>query len=268
MFKVSKHKDDLKRAIILSITLHCVLIAILIWSSIHQSQEASVGGREPPIDAVMLNPNAIVQQYNRQKQSDAQQAEQQRLKALKKQRLAYQKKQAEAATAVEAKQEAAAQAKSKQTTVTNPVKAKANVKAKGDKAAKAKADDIKQSSEVDDLLGVLTNAKNKLKSAGAVTRTSNNKLSGASGSEINGYLDQVRKAISNKFYDSSNYRGKTCILYTKLAPDGVLISVSYGSGDLALCQAAISAAKLAAIPRPPSPKVYEEVKNVMLDFKP
>ncbi|MGL9773322.1 MAG: cell envelope integrity protein TolA [Sodalis sp. (in: enterobacteria)] len=330
MLKATEQNDKLKRAIILSIVLHCVLIAVLIWSSIHQPQETSAGGDGSSIDAVMVDPGAVVQQYNRQQQqTDAQRAQQQaeelqqkqaaveqRLKALEKQRLAAQEaaeaqqrlqaeqqkqaedaaKQAEA-TAAQAKAEAAAQAKAaadakkqaeaeakkaaaaeaqKQAAAAAPAKAEADAKAKADQAAKEKAATeakqkaaaAKQSSEVDDLLGGLTDAKNAPKSGGAPAGTGNSKLSVATGLEINGYLAQVRQAISNKFYDSSNYSGKTCILRIKLAPDGMLISLSSDGGDPALCQAAVSAAKLAAIPRPPSPKVYEAVKNATLDFKP
>ena len=35
-----------------------------------------------------------------------------------------------------------------------------------------------------------------------------------------------------------------------------------------LCQAAVAAAKLAKIPKPPSQAVYEVFKNAPLDFKP
>lgn len=312
MLKATEQNDKLKRAIILSIALHCVLIAVLIWSSIHQPQETSAGGGGSSIDAVMVDPGTVVQQYNRQQQqTDAQQqrdkqdqqqaeelqqkqaAEQQRLKALEKQRLeaqeaaeaqqrqqAEQQKQAEAAAAAakqqaeakkaaaaEAQKQADAKAKAEQAAASAQAKADADAKAKADQAAKEKAA-AKQSSEVDDLLGGLTDAKNAPKSGGAPAGTGNSKQSGATGTEINGYLAQVRQAISNKFYDASNYSGKTCILRIKLAPDGMLISVSSDGGDPALCQAAVSAAKLAAIPRPPSPKVYEAVKNATLEFKP
>lgn len=339
MLKATEQNDKLKRAIILSIALHCVLIAVLIWSSIHQPQETSADGGGSSIDAVMVDPGAVVQQYNRQQQqqTDAQRAqqqrdkqaqqqaeelqqkqaaEQQRLKALEKQRLeaqeaaeaqqrqqAEQQKQAEAAAAqakaaaaakqqaeaeakkaaadakkqaeaeakkaaaAEAQKQADAKAKAEQAAAAAQAKADADAKAKADQAAKEKAA-AKQSSEVDDLLGGLTDAKNAPKSGGAPAGTGNSKQSGATGTEINGYLAQVRQAISNKFYDASNYSGKTCILRIKLAPDGMLISVSSDGGDPALCQAAVSAAKLAALPRPPSPKVYEAVKNATLEFKP
>lgn len=270
MLKATEQNDKLKRAIILSIALHCVLIAVLIWSSIHQPQETSAGGGGgSSIDAVMVDPGAVVQQYNRQQQQqiDAQRAQQQRLKALEKQRLDAQEA-AEAQQRQQAEQQKQAEEAAKQAEAA-AAQAEAEAAAQAKQAAAKKATAAKQSSEVDDLLGGLTDAKNAPKSGGApAAGTSNSKLSGATGLEINGYLAQVRQAISNKFYDASNYSGKTCILRIKLAPDGMLISVSPDGGDPALCQAAVSAAKLAAIPRPPSPKVYEAVKNATLDFKP
>lgn len=297
MLKVTEQNDKLKRAIILSIALHCVLIAVLIWSSIHQPQETSAGGGGSSIDAVMVDPGTVVQQYNRQQQRDKQveelqqkqAAEQQRLKALEKQRLAAQEaaeaqqrqqaeqqKQAEEAAkqaqvqqkqaALDAKKQAEAEAKK----VVAHEKAAADAKAKADQAAKEKAaaQAAKQSSEVDDLLGGLTDAKNAPKAGSAPAGTGNSKQSGASGAEINAYKAQVSRAISNKFYDASSYSGKTCDLRIKLAPDGLLISVTAVGGDPALCQAAVSAAKLATIPRSPSPQVYEVFKNATLGFSP
>ena len=96
----------------------------------------------------------------------------------------------------------------------------------------------------------------------------NAKAAGASGADINGYIGQVKNAIESKFYDASSFAGKTCDLRIKLAPDGLLISVQAAGGDPALCQAAVSAAKLAHIPKPPSDAVYQHVKNATLEFKP
>lgn len=70
------------------------------------------------------------------------------------------------------------------------------------------------------------------------------------------------------FYDASSYAGKTCTLRIKLAPDGMLLDIKPEGGDPALCQAALAAAKLAKIPKPPSQAVYEVFKNAPLDFKP
>jgi colicin import membrane protein len=120
----------------------------------------------------------------------------------------------------------------------------------------------------------LTDSKNAPKAGGGPTKggrpagQGNSKQSGASGADISGYGDQVKAAIQQKFYEDPAFSGKTCTLRIKLAPDGLLISVSSEGGDPALCQAAIAAAKSARIPRPPSQAVYEVFKNAPIDFKP
>lgn len=282
MLKATEQNDKLKRAIILSIALHCVLIAVLIWSSIHQPQESSAGGGGSSIDAAMVDSGAVVQQYNRQQQqqTDAQRAqqqrdkqaqqqaeelqqkqaaEQQRLKALEKQRLAAQE-------ATEAQQREQAE-QQKQAEAAAQAKAAAEAKKQAE-AKKAAAQAAKQSSDVDALLGGLTEAKNAPKAGGAPAGAGKAKLSGASGAEVDAYKAQIQAAIQNKLYDYNNYSGKTCDIRFKLAPDGFLISVNALGGDPALCQAAISAAKLANIPRPPSKQVYEAAKEGVITFKP
>nr|WP_307986775.1 cell envelope integrity protein TolA [Yersinia pestis] len=126
--------------------------------------------------------------------------------------------------------------------------------------------------DVDDLFGGLANAKNAPKSgsgAGAAAAgKGGGKKSGASGADISGYLGQITGAIQSKFYDADLYKGRTCDLRIKLAPDGLLIDVKAEGGDPALCQAAIAAAKQAKIPKPPSTDVYEQFKNAPLVFKP
>ncbi|MGP2960834.1 cell envelope integrity protein TolA, partial [Serratia bockelmannii] len=154
-------------------------------------------------------------------------------------------------------------------------KAAAAKKAAADAKKKAAAEAAKQSDEVSDLFGGLADGKNAPKGGGAKSKgdgkpagQGNAKAAGASGADINGYIGQVKNAIESKFYDASSFAGKTCDLRIKLAPDGLLISVQPAGGDPALCQAAVSAAKLAHIPKPPSDAVYQHVKNATLEFKP
>ncbi|EIR67982.1 protein TolA [Yersinia pestis PY-25] len=139
-------------------------------------------------------------------------------------------------------------------------------------AKKKAAAEAAASTDVDDLFGGLANAKNAPKSgsgAGAAAAgKGGGKKSGASGADISGYLGQITGAIQSKFYDADLYKGRTCDLRIKLAPDGLLIDVKAEGGDPALCQAAIAAAKQAKIPKPPSTDVYEQFKNAPLVFKP
>ncbi|MFC6362171.1 cell envelope integrity protein TolA, partial [Tatumella punctata] len=171
---------------------------------------------------------------------------------------------AKAKAVAEAKQKAEAEAKAK---------AAAEAKQKAEAEAKAKAAAAaRQSSEVDNLLGGLASGKNAPK-AGKNAGTSaagqgTQKKSGASGAAIESYIGQVQGAIQSKFYDSDNYTGQTCNVRIKLMPDGTLISAVSAGGDTALCQAAITAAKLARIPKPPSQDVWQAVKDATLVFKP
>ncbi|WP_010285307.1 cell envelope integrity protein TolA, partial [Pectobacterium brasiliense] len=161
-----------------------------------------------------------------------------------------------------AKQKADAEAAKK-------AEAAAAAKKAADEKKKAAAEAAKQESAVDDLLGGLASSKNAPKSGGgAPAGTGNNKKSGASGAALDSYGSQVRSAIQSKFYDWQLYKGRTCTLRIKLAPDGFLTDVTAEGGDPALCQAAIAAAKQARIPKPPSPEVYEAFKNAPIDFKP
>lgn len=129
--------------------------------------------------------------------------------------------------------------------------------------------DSTKAAEVDNLLDDLASSKNTPNQGEKVaTNESGVKKSGASGADINGYLGQITAAIQSRFYDADLYKGRTCDLRIKLAPEGGLISVVAEGGDSALCQAAIAAAKQAKIPKPPSDDVYQVFKNASLVFKP
>ncbi|MDQ6137644.1 cell envelope integrity protein TolA, partial [Klebsiella pneumoniae] len=71
MSKATEQNDKLKRAIIISVALHIILIALLIWSSFDEHLDASAGGGGSSIDAVMVDPGAVVNNYNRQQQQQA-----------------------------------------------------------------------------------------------------------------------------------------------------------------------------------------------------
>ncbi|WP_158785160.1 cell envelope integrity protein TolA, partial [Pantoea sp. BAV 3049] len=194
-------------------------------------------------------------------------------KAAEAQAKAAQEAKAKAAQdAKEAKEKAAAEAKEKAEAAAK-AKADAAAKAKAAAAAKAKAaaEAAKDSSDVNDLLGGLASGKNapkEGKAGGAAAGQGNQKKAGASGAAIDSYLGQVQGAIQSKFYDADTFKGRTCDVHIKLAPDGLLISATAAGGDAALCQAAINAAHMAKIPKPPSADVYQAVKDATLEFKP
>ncbi len=360
MSKATEQNEKLKRAIIISVVLHILLIALLIWSSFDQNIDASGGGGGSDIDAVMVDSGALVEQYNRQQsqQSSAQQKqEQQRQQAAKqaeqaakeaaqqakadaqakaeaaaqvkaqakaeadaqakaqakaeaeaqakaeadaqkkaeekaaaaaKKKVEEQAKQAaaeaakvkaaaeaKAQAAAEAKAQAAAEAKAQaaKEKAAAEAKAKAEAAAKAKAAKKAAAEAAKQSDDVGDLLGDLSSGKNAPKSGktsggGGPAGQGNQKKAGASGAAIDSYLGQVKGAIQSKFYDADTFAGKTCDVHIELGFDGSLLDIRPGSGDPALCQAAINAARMAKIPKPPSQEVWQAVKKATLGFKP
>lgn len=85
LVKATEQNDKLNRAVIVSVVLHFVLIALLIWGSLQENVDmnsAGGGGEGSVVGAVMVDPGAVVEQYNRQQQqsNDAQRAEKQRQK--------------------------------------------------------------------------------------------------------------------------------------------------------------------------------------------
>ncbi|AIN46999.1 TolA protein, transmembrane link with the outer membrane lipoprotein, Pal [Candidatus Palibaumannia cicadellinicola] len=119
-------------------------------------------------------------------------------------------------------------------------------------------------SNVDNLLDDLINAKNMptFSKPNKVNKTSHSDV------DINAYKTMVSQAISKKFYDTGRFSGKTCDLHINLASDGMLISITTSKGDPELCQAAVLAAKLARLPKPPTMQVYERVKTATIVFSP
>lgn len=307
MSKATEENRKLKRAIVISAVLHVILFAVLIWSSFDEHIEVSAGGGGgSSIDAVMVDLGTIVQQYDRQKQQqessrpaaerrekqEQQQAEE--LKALEKQRIdaqeqvrqqAEQKKQAEEATkraqeqqkqaeAAAAKAAAVAESEKKAVAEKQAVAKKAAAEKQAAAEARKKAAVAKASKGVDDLLGDLSSGRNAPKTGGRAagnnaspTGSGNTKSNGASGADISNYGGQIKSAIESKLYDAASYAGKTCTLRITLAPSGLLLDIKSEGGDPALCHAAISAARQARIPKPPSQAVYDIFKNVPLDFK-
>ncbi|HEM7543347.1 TPA: cell envelope integrity protein TolA [Providencia rettgeri] len=168
-------------------------------------------------------------------------------------------KEAEAAKAKaekEAKEKAEKEAKEK---ADKEAKEKADKEAKA-KAAKAKAEAAKNAASVDDLLGDLTASGPSKQGGEAAAGKGGGKKSGASNADVDSYAGKVKAAIQSKFYDSDTFRGRTCELQLKLAPDGLLVSIipkNSPANDAALCDAAIRAAKLATMPKPPSREVYD-----------
>ena len=292
--------------IIISIILHLILIIILGYQAIKNIDGVNYGKETGnSIDAIMIDPSVMTDQYQRQlktkesqqqadrkreqqladqakKLQEKQLAEQQYLKDLTKERikLAEQlKKQEEERIAAEkaaAEKAAAEKAAAEKAAAEKAAAEKAAAeKAAAEKAAaekkaaeikaKQKAEQAKKDKAINDLLGGLTSGAPNSPSDQSGASASRK---GSSEDELAKYKALVTNAISNKFINPANvYSGKSCVLQIQIAPDGLLLNVTSSGGDEALCREAVAATKLATIPKPAS-GLYDEVKNMTVEFQP
>ena len=287
--------------IIISIILHLILIIILGYQAIKNMDGINYGKETGnSIDAIMIDPSVMTDQYQRQlKTKESQQqadrkreqqladqakelqekqlAEQQYLKDLTKERikLAEQlKKQEEERIAAEkaAAEKAAAEKAAAEKAAAEKAaaeKAAAEKAAAEKKAAeikaKQKAEQAKKDKAINDLLGGLTSGAPNSPSDQSGAAASRK---GSSDDELAKYKALVTNAISNKFINPANvYSGKSCVLQIQIAPDGLLLNVTSIEGDEALCREAVATTKLTTIPKPAS-GLYDEVKNMTVEFQP
>lgn len=218
----------------------------------------------------------------REAEQQRKQAEEAAQKAKEQQKIAEEaaaKAKAEQERLIKEQAEAKAKAEAQAKKEAEIARAQAEAKEKAEKAAKAlaakkKADAAKQAATVDSLLGGLTAQQPTQQTGGAAAAgQGGNRKSGASSSDVANYAGKIKAAIESKFYDADIYRGKTCELSIKLAPDGMLISIAAKSNtanDQPLCDAAIRAAKTATMPKPPSRSIYDAFneQGSTLVFKP
>ena len=269
----NKLNSKLNLPIIISIILHGILIIALGYKFMSDTGEnyGSINGNS--IDAIMIDPSVMTEQYQRQLQAQSNQrkVEQQRQEQLDKQvqelaeKAASEKAAAEKAAAEKAAAEKAAAEKAaaeKAAAEKAAAEKAAAEKATAEKAAAArKAEQAKKDKALNDLLGGLTSGTPNA-SGGAASRK------GASDGELDKYKSLVQNAISNKFINPPNlYRGKICELQIQIAPDGLLLNVTSKGGDADLCREALAATKLAVIPKPAS-NLYNEVKMMSIEFQP
>ena len=237
----NKLNSKLSLPVIISILLHGILIIALGYKFVSDTGEnyGSINGNS--IDAIMIDPSVMTEQYQRQLQTQVNQQ-----KADQKSQELLDKQIKELAEKAEAEKAAAEKA--------------AAEKAAAEKKAKQKAEQAKKDKALNDLLGGLTSGTPS--SGGAASRK------GVSDGELDKYKSLVQNAISNKFINPPNvYRGKTCELQIQIAPDGLLLNVTSKGGDADLCREALAATKLAVIPKPAS-SLYNEVKTMNIEFQP
>ncbi|WP_392562746.1 cell envelope integrity protein TolA [Orbus sturtevantii] len=281
---------------------------MLAYSAWHYSSIDRGNAQSQSIEAIMVDSNIMSEQYQRQLQhrvssqqvkqqqqaqiekqaQDLQQqqlAEQQRLKTLEKERLLAVDKQRQqeekAKMELKEQQEQALIAKQQAELATQKALAEAEQarqevekqkqqleqqrlkveqenqkKQKAAQEAKRKAAEEKQQREaLDDILGGLTSNVPKSQQ-------------GVSTADFEQFKSQINNAISNKFINPKLYSGKNCVLAIEIASDGLLLSVTAKEGDPILCREAISATKLATLPKAKNSQLYQRVKSLEIDFRP
>ncbi|ERT11986.1 cell envelope integrity protein TolA [Photorhabdus temperata] len=178
MGKTNGQNNKLNRAVIVSVVLHIILIGVLIWGSLTQKTEMGGGGQDGSvIDAVMVDPNAVVQQYNQhqQQQADAKRAEQSRKKKAEQQAAELREKQAEEQERLKAVEEERIKAQQvaeeqKKQAVESAAKAREEQKQAEEAAAKAKAEKeklIKEQAEAQKKAEAEAEAKKEAEAAAA-----------------------------------------------------------------------------------------------------
>ncbi|SPP30962.1 hypothetical protein ARAF_0063 [Arsenophonus endosymbiont of Aleurodicus floccissimus] len=284
MRKTKEQKNKLSRSVVLSIIFHVLLFGFIILGSLDEIIKLGGGGQGGEVvDAIMVDPGVVIEQYNQlqRQQNSAKQADAERKKRLQQQEEELGKQQEEEQKRlkmvekerIKIEREADQQRKQAEEAA---AKAQAEAKEKAAKApaAKKKADAAKQAAAVDSLLGGLTAQQPTQQMGGAAAAgQGGNRKGRASSSDVANYAGKIKAAIESKFYDADIYRGKTCKLSIKLAPDGMLISIAAKSNavnDQSLCDAAIRAAKTATMPKPPSRSIYDAFneQGSTLVFKP
>lgn len=287
----NKSSSKLRLSFLYSLILHMVFIAILaIGALTYVSSSSENNGSD--MNAVMVNRKIMLEQNQRQlsqqvavEKHETQRreqtlekerllkeqkiAQQRKLKEIEKQRLAALSRQrAEMAAAeekrrVQEKEKAVLDEQYKKVLLEKQqaeiekrkvIEETERAKKVQEEMDKAKAENEKKQ-VLDDILGDLLSNEPKVKQ-------------GAKGSDIDKYTSFVHSAITSKFINPELYRGKNCIIKMTIAPDGLLIDVSASEGDRLLCREAISATKNAIMPKPANNAIYQEVKNLTIDFRP
>ena len=235
--KTKPIRSKLSGSVILSTVLHLLAVALLIWGSLTQKWDLGGGGGEggQVVDAIMVDPNAVVQQYNQQKTQQAsvqkaeqerkeraeqqeeelrqqQQKEQERLKTLEVERLqakeaAEAQRRESAAAAAKAKEEqkvaeeAAAQAKTERDRILKEqadAKAKAEAEAKKQaEIAKQKADEAKAKAEADAKAKAEADAKAKAEADAKAKAAAEAKAKAAAEAKAKAAAAQQSKAVDS-----------------------------------------------------------------------
>ena len=88
-------------------------------------------------------------------------------------------------------------------------------------------------------------------------------------SEIARYQALIQNKISRNWQVEPSMKGKSCTLAIRLAPDGLVISVTRSSGDIKLCESAKRAAlKATTLPIPKDPDISAQFRDFDIKLEP
>ncbi len=100
------------------------------------------------------------------------------------------------------------------------------------------------------------------------TDSQHNPSASGSPGETDAYQGLIVATIQRYWLVDQTMFGKECQLKVQLAPDGLVISVSGGQGDTAVCRASVAAInKIDKFPAPPA-AIYASAKNLSLTLQP
>ncbi|HCU0193663.1 cell envelope integrity protein TolA [Proteus mirabilis] len=214
--KTKPIRSKLSGSVILSTVLHLLIIALLIWGSLTQKWNLGGGGGSDGqvIDAIMVDPNAVVQEYNQQKaqQANVQKAEQERKaraqqqeEELRQQQIKEQERlkalEVERLQAKEAA-EAAAQAKAERDRILKEqadakAKAEAEAKKQAELAAKQKAEEAKAKAEAEAKAKAEADAKAKAEADAKAKAAAEAKAKAAAEAKAKAAAQQQSKAVDS-----------------------------------------------------------------------
>ncbi|WP_225639188.1 cell envelope integrity protein TolA [Candidatus Profftia sp. (ex Adelges kitamiensis)] len=274
--------DKLNSSFMISIILHIVLIGLSIWISITKNSSINI---RSDVNTMMVDHVAIIQHYNlqlkqQQKQIHLISTEQQYNQKESGREIKYlQQKQSEKHLDFKKEQKNKIQIIDHAKQVTTNITEKKSIKNNNNQLYNKTKNNIKDSERVHNLFNLLADSKKNLNRNGNFRDISfdvkiksanhnNSKTNIASSTEISDYARKIQAAIESKFHIDSIFSGEVCKLHIQLSSNGMLLNVISKGGAPDLCQAAITAAKMAIYPKPPSESIYRVFKNAFINFEP
>ncbi|MGL5334685.1 MAG: cell envelope integrity protein TolA, partial [Enterovibrio sp.] len=125
-------------------------------------------------------------------------------------------------------------------------------------AAKAQQQKAEREAALNDLFSELESETEQLSSARAKHVAD----------EVSQWSSRYVVMIQQKWLIDPSMQGKKCQLSVRLAPDGLVLSVTLLSGDQVLCRSAkASVVNINKFPMPSGPEVVEKLRDIILNFQ-